>query len=421
VTDLGALAVEVKTWVDANWDLDITVREWWRRLADAGYAFPSQATGLGGSGGTAREAAVVLKVLAENHVIGPPIGGVASRLATPTILEHGDPNQIVLFVRDISYGEASWCQLFSEPGAGSDLASVGTSAVRDGDEWVVNGQKVWNSSADSADYGMLMARTDVDRPKHRGITYFAIDMHQPGVEVRPLRQMNGSTSFCEVFLTDARVPSDRILGELNGGWSVAQTTLRHERNSVAGGGAAGLAYAQSGRHGDLDRRVGDVLARLRGATNTRKSRIRSGAVPANVMITLAQDHGVAQDPVVRQILARYLSQIRINGWLMRRIAASGGRLTGADGSMAKLSTSRICQDSRDLSYQIVGAHGMLSGADSPLNGDLQMVNLGSPGTRIGGGTDEIQLNVLGERALGLPREPSDREILYRDLLVGTQR
>jgi alkylation response protein AidB-like acyl-CoA dehydrogenase len=138
------------------------------------------------------------------------------------------------------------------------------------------------------------------------------------------------------------------------------------------------------------------------------------------MITLAQNYGAAQDLVVRQALARYLSQIRINGWLMRRIAASGGHLTGADGSMAKLTTSRICQDSRDLSYQIVGAHGLLSGTESPLDGDLQMVNLASPGTRIGGGTDEIQLNVMGERALGLPREPSDREVPYRDLLVGTQ-
>jgi alkylation response protein AidB-like acyl-CoA dehydrogenase len=421
VSDLGALAVEVKTWVDANWDLGVTVREWWHRLANAGYAFPSLPTGLGGSGASAREAAIVLKVLAENHVIGPPFGGVASRLATPTILEHGDPDQIATFVRDIAYGEASWCQLFSEPGSGSDLASVGTSAVRDGDEWVVNGQKVWNSSADSADFGMLMARTDANQPKHRGISYFAIDMHQSGIEVRPLRQMNGSTSFCEVFLTDARVPSDRILGQLNGGWAVAQTTLRHERNSVAGGGAVGLAYAQSGSRGDLERTVGDVLARLRGLTRTRRSQIRSGAVPANVMINLAQDYGVAQDAIVRQVLARYVSQIRVNGWLMRRIAASGGRLTGADGSMAKLSTSRICQDSRDLSYQIVGAHGLLSGAESPLHGDLQMVNLGSPGTRIGGGTDEIQLNVLGERALGLPREPSDREVPYRDLLVGTQR
>jgi alkylation response protein AidB-like acyl-CoA dehydrogenase len=420
VSDADDLAAEVKTWVDANWDLTITVREWWCRLADAGYAFPWLPMGLGGLGASRREAEVVTGVLAQHNVIGPPTGGVASRLAMPTILEHGDSSQITSLVRDITYGEAAWCQLFSEPGSGSDLASVGTTATRDGEEWVVNGQKVWNSSADVADLGMLIARTDADQPKHRGITYFVIDMHQPGIEVRPLRQMNGSASFCEVFLTDARVQSDRILGEVDGGWTVAQTTLRHERNSVAGGGAVGLTYAHSGSKGDLDRTVADVMARHQEGTSPRQNQIRSGAVPAKVMIALAQDYGVGQDPVVRQALARYLSQIRINGWMMRRIAAAGGVLTGADGSIAKLATSRICQDSRDLSYRIVGAHGLLRGPESPLDGDLQIVNLGSPGTRIGGGTDEIQLNVLGERALGLPRERPDREMPYRNLLVGTQ-
>ncbi len=416
----GDLALEVKTWIEANWDTSITVGEWWRRLADAGYAFPSLPIGLGGSGASARDAALISRVLGESSVIGPPIGGVASRLAIPTILEHGDEDQVVRFVRGIVYGDDSWCQLFSEPGSGSDLASVGTRADRDGDEWVVNGQKVWNSSADIAEFGMLMARTDVDQPKNRGITYFAIDMHQPGIDVRPLRQMNGSTSFCEVFLTDARVRSDGILGELNGGWAVARTTLRHERNSVAGGGQAGFSYALSGRRGDLNRTIDEIKNRAHTATRTRPSQIRSGAVPAKLMVTLAQEYGVAKDPVVRQDLARYVSQVRINGWTMRRIAASGGRLTGADGSIAKLVTARICQDSRDLSYRIVGVHGLLSGRASPLDGDLQMVNLASPGTRIGGGTDEIQLNVLGERALGLLREPSDRDTPYREIKVGTQ-
>ena len=414
------LAVEVKAWVDTNWNPSITVREWWRRLADAGYAFPLLPRGLGGSGASQRDAAVITRTLAESRVIGPPVGGVASQLALPTILDHGNEDQITRYVRGITYGDASWCQLFSEPGAGSDLASVGTRALRDGDEWVVNGQKIWNSTADSADFGMLIARTDPEQPKHKGITYFAIAMRQPGVEVRPLKQMNGSTSFCEVFLTDARVHSASILGELNGGWTVAQTTLRHERSSVAGGGHAGLAYAQSGSRGDLDRTVEEVTTRARLATRSRPRQIRSGAVPAKLMVTLAQDFGVAKDPVVRQELARYISQIRINGWTMRRIAASGGRLTGADGSVAKLSTSRICQDSRELSYRIVGARGLLSGVSSPLDGDLQVVNLASPGTRIGGGTDEIQLNVLGERALGLPREPSQRDVPYRELKVGTQ-
>ncbi|MGD0748127.1 MAG: acyl-CoA dehydrogenase family protein [Acidimicrobiales bacterium] len=417
----GDLGAQVQAWVDANWDRSLTVREWWLRLADAGYAYPTWPVGLGGSGAPRRDAMTVAAVLARNEVIGPPVGAMAATLAAPTLLEHATEEQRMELVRPIATGEAAWCQLFSEPGSGSDLASVGTRAVRDGDEWVVSGQKVWNSSADSADFGMLLARTDVDVPKHAGLTYFVIDMQQPGIEVRPLRQMNGAANFCEVFLTEARVRGGHVIGDVNGGWRVAQSTLFHERNSVAGGGLPGLVMARSGSRGDLDRTVSEVLDRAREVAKARKSPIRAGAVPVKLMIELAQKSGVSGDPVIRQELARYVSQVRVNGWTMRRSGAAGGKLTGADGSIAKLTTARICQESRDLSYRIVGARGMLAGRVSPLEGDLQTVNLASPGNRLGGGTDEIQLNLLGERALGLPREPStDKDVPYRDLRVGTQ-
>jgi len=417
----GGLAAEVQAWLESNWDTSITVREWWRRLADAGYAYPNWPAGLGGLGVSRRDAATITGVLAQSRVIGPPVGAMAARLAAPTVLQHATEDLQHELVRPIATGEAAWCQLFSEPGSGSDLASIGTRAVRDGDEWVVTGQKVWNSAADSADVGMLLARTDVDVPKHAGITYFAIDMKQPGIEVRPLRQMNGASNFCEVFLTEARVPVRRVIGAVNDGWRVAQTTLLNERNSVAGGGLFGLVLARSGSEGDLDRKVGEVLDRAREAARAHKSPLSAGAVPAKVMVELAQTSGVAGHPLVRQDLARYVSQVRVNGWTMRRCAAAGGNLTGADGSIAKLTTARICQQSRDLSYRIVGARGMLMGRSSPLEGDLQTVNLASPGNRLGGGSDEIQLNVLGERALGLPREPSvDKDVPYRDLKVGTQ-
>ena len=252
----GDLAARVQAWVEGNWDTSITVREWWLRLADAGYAYPSWPLGLGGSGLSRRDAMTIAGVLAQNKVIGPPVGAMAATLAAPTLLEHATEAQLAELVRPIATGEAAWCQLFSEPGSGSDLASVGTRAVRDGDEWVVTGQKVWNSSADSADFGMLLARTDVDVPKHAGITYFVIDMKQPGIEARPLKQMNGAANFCEVFLTEARVRGDHVIGEVNGGWRVAQSTLFHERNSVAGGGLPGLVMARSGSEGDLDRKVG---------------------------------------------------------------------------------------------------------------------------------------------------------------------
>ena len=167
--------------------------------------------------------------------------------------------------------------------------------------------------------------------------------------------------------------------------------------------------------------VGDLINEASVAATT-KSPLRAGAIPGKAMIDLARDYGVANHPTIRQDLARYTSQVRINGWTMQRIGAAGGMLTGADGSLAKLVTARICQESRDLSYQNLGAQGMLAGVESPLEGELQRVNLASPGSRIGGGTDEIQLNVLAERGLGLPREPGgDRDIPYRDLKVGTQK
>jgi alkylation response protein AidB-like acyl-CoA dehydrogenase len=422
VTSAGDLAAEVQAFVDADWDESMTVREWWRRLADAGYAYPAWPAGLGGFGGSNADAGVVTGVLARNRVVAPPAGHLAATLAAPTLLAHGTEEQKREFVRAIATGEAAWCQLFSEPGSGSDLASLGVRAVRDGGEWVVSGQKVWNSAADQADFGMLLARTDRDQPKHRGITYFIIDMQQPGVEARPLRQMNGGSAFCEVFLTEARVPAGWVIGEVNNGWHVAHTTMFHERAAVAGGGTPGLYPARSGRDGDLDLTVGEVIKRARQAARERQSPVRGNAVPSKVMIELAREYGTASAPVVRQDLARYLAQVRINGWTMRRIAAAGGRLTGADGSVAKLLTSRICQESRDLSYQITGAHGLLAGPEAPLRGDLQTVGLASPGTRIGGGTDEMQLNSIGEQALGLPREPSaDRDMPYRELRVGTQR
>ena len=417
---MSAAIDEVQAWVDTHWDEALTVREWWRRLFDAGYSYPSWPAGAGGSDTNVGEARAITGVLATNRVVAPPVGHVAATLAAPTLLAHASPEQVATLVRDIALGEASWCQLFSEPSSGSDLASVGAKAVRDGDEWVITGQKVWNSAANLADVGMLLARTDPDQPKHRGLTYFAIDMHQPGVTVHPLKTMSGTNAFCEVFLDEARVPLDGVIGDLNGGWRVAQTTLMHERNSVAGGGAKGLVAAVSGQRGDLDRTCREVIERARLAAEN-KSPIRGGAVSSKLMVELANRYAANNDAVTRQALARYLTDVKVNGWTMRRISAAGGALTGADGSIAKVTTSRVCQASRELSFRIVGAHAMLSGDESPLQGTLVAVGLASPGTRIGGGTDEIQLNVLAERALGLPREPADDiDTPYRDLKVGTQ-
>jgi alkylation response protein AidB-like acyl-CoA dehydrogenase len=414
-----ALREEVRAWIAESWSEDLTLREWWRRLAEAGWSQPTWPLGVGGRGLSGAEAHIVADEIGRTGAVAAPIGHLAAPLAAPTILAHGTPEQIKRFVGPIATGEAAWCQLFSEPGSGSDLASVATRAVRDGDEWIISGQKVWNSAADTAQFGMLLARTDVDVPKHKGMSYLLIDMDQDGVETRPLKQMNGASAFCEVFLTEARVPATDMLGEPGDGWRIAQTTLAAERGNLSGRGAAGATQARSGALcGELDLTVGELIARAR---KRKARRIPGGAIPAKMMFELAREHQVADDPVMRQELARYYIQTRVDSWTLRRSGAARGKLTGADGSMAKLATSRICQVSRDLSFSIVGAAALLDGTDGPLDGELHLVGLTSPGNRLGGGTDEIQHNVLAERGLGLPREPSsDVDVPYRSLRVGTQ-
>jgi alkylation response protein AidB-like acyl-CoA dehydrogenase len=421
---------EVRRFVEAQWALDITVREWWRRLAEAGLAMPSWPRPFGRAypGSLAR---VVTEELAAYGVIAPPQGHLAVPLAAPTILEHGTGEQQARYLPPILRGEEAWCQLFSEPGAGSDLASLATRAVLDGREWVVNGQKVWNSGADVADRAMLLARTDVDVPKHEGITYFLLDMDQPGVEVRPLRQMNGDARFCEVFLTDARVSTADVLGGPGQGWRIARTTLRHERASFAGRGPRGLVTVPSGsKAGFLDRSTGEAIdiygegrssrsgGRARGAR-----RFDGNAIPPLDLVEIARERGVERDPHVRQLLARYYSLTQVNRFTQMRIraAAAARRPLGPEGAISKLAMSRICHTSREVSFAILGASTMLADHDAPFGGDLQRVGLASFGTSIGGGTDEVQRNNVAEQTLGLPRDPGlDRGVPYRDLLVGTQ-
>jgi alkylation response protein AidB-like acyl-CoA dehydrogenase len=412
---------EFTGWLAVNWSPDITVREWWRRLADAGWAQPSWPAGLGGRGLSGADARAVNDVLAEQGLIGPPAGHVAVSLAAPTLLAHATPQQLQEFLPRIADGQDAWCQLFSEPGSGSDLASLACRAERDGTGWIVTGQKVWNSAANIARRGMLLARTNLDVPKREGISYFVLDMDQPGVEVRPLRQMNGASEFCEVFLDEAWVAQDQVLGPVDGGWAVTATTLAFERASVAGRAARGLKVVASGeKAGQLDRLVGDVLS---AKSSTPKRTIAGNAVPARRLFQIARDRQRADDPVMRQRLIAYYCQTEVNRLtLMRsRAAAAQGKSPGPEGSLTKLAISNICRTSRSLSLDLLGADAMLMGSDAPLNGELQVVALGSFAASIGGGTDEIQRNIIGERALGLPREPeADRGVPYRELRVGTQ-
>ena len=262
--------------------------------------------------------------------LGPP-GGLGLLLAAPTIVTHGTDEQRERFVRAIVTGTEAWCQLFSEPGAGSDLAGLQTRAERDGDEWVITGQKVWTSGGQIADMGMLLARTNFDVPKHQGITYFAFDMRQPGVEVRPLREMTGRALFNEVFITEARVAGDAIIGGLNNGWAVANTTLTFERAGLgAGGSSAGAGAAVPGSiAGDLDKRAGDLVgSRVRGGAGGPGATAGS----SQLLQTLARQVGANRDPLVRQQLARLHTLTEIGRYMtlrQRALRAQGGDIPGA--------------------------------------------------------------------------------------------
>ena len=223
---------DVLAWFGAAWDPDLSLLEWRQRLVDAGWAVPSWTEEWFGKGMPAWADRVAHQAIRRVGGVAAPLG-VGVGLAAPTIYDHASDRLKAKYLRRTLTGEFVWCQLFSEPGAGSDLAGLQATAVRDGDEWVVNGQKVWNTSADHADVAILVARSDWDVPKHAGLTYFLLDMHQPGIEVRPIRQMNDHASFNEVFLTDARIPHENVVGEVGGGWAVARGTLAHERSFAA--------------------------------------------------------------------------------------------------------------------------------------------------------------------------------------------
>jgi len=351
-------------------------REWQNALYRGGWAGITWPKQYGGRGASPIEAMIFSQEQAAFDV-STGVFSVGIGMAGPTIIAHGTEAQKDRWLDPLLRGDTIWCQLFSEPGAGSDLAGLSTRAVRDGDEWVVEGQKVWTSGAHYSDLGILLARTDPDAPKHRGITYFVVDMRTPGIEVRPLRQITGRAHFNEVFLTDVRVPHDNVVGDVNGGWAVALTTLANERTLIGGGG--GMAFH------DLVR-LARELGRAGGAT------ARQGLV----------------DAFIRFEVLKYL------GYRVQT-AASQGRTPGPESSVLKLAYSRHVAQTGDLALALQGAQGTLL-ESAPHHGFWQQQFLNQWGIRIGGGTDEVQRNVIGERVLGLPREPRvDKDVPFREL------
>jgi alkylation response protein AidB-like acyl-CoA dehydrogenase len=396
--DRSTVEQQVRAWIDENWTTGVTVRDWWARMADRGYSSPTLPVEVGGLGWPNQLASAVAATMAKANVLGPP-AGLGLLLAAPTLVDHGTPEQIDRYLRPILDGTEGWCQLFSEPQAGSDLAGLQTRAVRDGDEWLVTGQKVWTSTAQTADLAMLIARTDPEAPKRRGITYFVMEMDQPGVEVRPLREMTGRAVFNEVFLDGARVRGTDLVGQLNDGWRVANTTLAHERAGAGHGGAAFAAAAPGGRGGDLDRPAADYLER--------PSPITGGAVGRRhlrALAELAEAAGRTDDPLVRQALARVHANYELTRMMGWKAKADPKRRTAVDGNLAKVFNSDSVTEARDAANLLLGPDGQLVGSDG-WAGMFQEMTLFSPAPRIYAGSDEIQRNMIGERGLGLPREP----------------
>jgi alkylation response protein AidB-like acyl-CoA dehydrogenase len=276
-------------------------------------------------------------------------------------------------------GDEVWCQLFSEPDAGSDLANISTRAVRDGDEFVVTGQKVWTSGGATADWGILLARTDPDVPKHKGITYFLVDMTTPGFDIRPLKQMTGSDHFSEVFLDEVRIPAANVVGEVNGGWACALTTLSNERGLIAGANKSSDAVA---------------------------------------LIELARDRGRADDPVLRQALVDCWIRQQIQKYLSYRLqtALSKGVPPGPETSVMKLFAAEYLRRLGNTALEMLGPEGQLLDDDASAGTDWQARFLFAPAIRIAGGSNEVQRNIMGERVLGLPGDiRTDRDVPFREL------
>jgi alkylation response protein AidB-like acyl-CoA dehydrogenase len=406
----AAVRAAVREWLEETWSVDDTLAEWRRRLADSGWCVPSWPVEYWGRGLPSWANDIVGEELARAGAVGPPLGAGIT-LAGPTLLAHGSEHLKQRLLPPILVGEESWCQLFSEPGAGSDLASLSTAAVRDGDEWVVNGQKLWTTSAHHADFGLLIARTDWDVPKHRGLTYFVLPMHQDGVEVRPLRQMNGHASFNEIFLSDARVPNTNVVAAPGDGWKVALTTLEYERAAARLGGPSVALGADSKAAREADKQEQDYR-------NT-YSWYPQRAGRADLVAEFARAQGKGDDPLVRDRIASVVSLARVNEWTAQRAraAVAAGRNPGAAGSLGKLAASNLARAAAEVHSHVAGAAGMLGVEDGPIDGTIAEILLSVPAKSIAGGTDEIQKNILGERILGLPREPSvDADVPFRDVL-----
>lgn len=392
---------EVRKWLEANSEprtsreggllaaeRDDTVREakaWQAKKADAGWACITWPKKYGGRGGTPMES-VIFNQEESKREVPASIFGIGIGMAGPTIMTHGTDEQKQRYLPPMLRGDEVWCQLFSEPGAGSDLAGLKTRAEKRGDHWVINGQKVWTSGAHYSDWGILVARSDFNATKHKGMTYFIVDMKSPGIEIRPIKQITGGSNFNEVFFSDVKIPDSNRLGDVNKGWSVALTTLMNERFSIGGGGGGGGGI--------------DALFTL------------AESVPHN-------GRNAIDDSGVRQRLADFYIRSRALKYIGYRslTALSKGATPGPEASVGKLIMARMMADMSDFALEIQGTAGA-SGDKNLVPDEASWLGmyLAAPALRIAGGSDEILRNIVGERVLGLPGEPrADKGVPFKDI------
>ncbi|MFP5322768.1 MAG: acyl-CoA dehydrogenase family protein [Acidimicrobiia bacterium] len=355
-------------------------------LADAGLAGLTYPREYGGAGLTKAHERIWRECYAQYPFMTSELT-ISHGMCLPMLAEYGTEEQKRRYLADNIAARTVWCQMFSEPGAGSDVASLQSRAVRDGDEWVLNGQKVWTTLAHLCDFGIVIARTDPEQPKHAGISMFIVDMRDPGVEIRPIHQIDGGLHFNEIFFSDVRIPADHMIGGLNEGWKLATAMLMYERVAIGGGGTDGVTHAN-----------------------------------ADALIEEARRRGLLDDQVLRDDLMRLYVQESVKSMnsLRTRAELKAGKTPGPAGSLGKLQGTLVSYLVRDLSMRVVGASGIAW--DDPSGHRWATQSIRVMGSGIAGGTNEIQKNIIGDRVLGLPRDLSvDKDVPFKDLKVGTQR
>jgi acyl-CoA dehydrogenase len=393
----AAFRTEAKTWLTAQAPTEAELsglsdmaraKLWQQRKAEAGWACIRWPQAFGGRDANPIQQVILNQEEAKLNTPNTGVFSIGQGMAAPTMMTWATESQKQQYLPKLASGEHIWCQLFSEPAGGSDLAALRTKAVRDGDEWVINGQKIWTSGAQYSDYGILVVRTDPDVPKHQGLSYFFLDMKSPGIDIKPIKQISGASGFNEVYFTDVRIPDAQRLGEVGQGWQVALTTLMNERASIGGGsGAAGF----------------DQIMQLAQRLNINdKPAIEDGQVRANLANWYVRQAG-----------------LKFTGY-RSMTALSRGEIPGPENSIGKLVGAPLTQDLASFAIDLMDQAGILWSPESDaLEHLFQSTYMSIPGLRIAGGTDEIMANIIAERVLGLPQDVRvDKGIAFSDVPTG---